>query len=116
VVVQIEHIHALENLDAILKTPGIDAMIIGPYDLSGSINIPGKFEDPEFKKILMKIIDSVRKSPVALGFHIVHPEEKDLKERMRQGFSFIGYGMDTIFLSDGANVAVHSARNAGKND
>ncbi len=40
VVIQIEHIDALKNLDEILQVPGIDAIIIGPYDLSGSLGFP----------------------------------------------------------------------------
>src|SRR5208283_2051036 len=49
VVIQIEHIDALKNLDEILQVPGIDAIIIGPYDLSGSLGVPGKFDHPKFK-------------------------------------------------------------------
>jgi len=110
VVVQIEHKDALENLDAILAVPGIDAIVIGPYDLSGSMGIPGKFDDPTFNSAVTQIVNKVKKSPVALGIHIVHPSEQDLNERIRQGFTFIAYGMDTIFLQNGACNAVHEAR------
>ena len=110
VVIQIEHKDALENLDAILAVPGIDAIIIGPYDLSGSMGIPGKFDDPAFSSAVTQIINKVKRSPVALGIHIVHPSEQDINERIRQGFTFIAYGMDTIFLQNGACNAVHEAR------
>ena len=106
VVVQIEHIDAMKNLEKILKVPGIDAMIIGPYDLSGSLGIPGQFDEPKFKKILEEIISTVKKSHVALGMHVVHPSEKDLNKRIQEGFTFIGYGMDTIFLQEGSQSAV----------
>ena len=43
VIAQIEHIQAIENLEEILNVPGIDASIIGPYDLSGSLGYPGDF-------------------------------------------------------------------------
>lgn len=109
VVIQIEHIDAVANLDEILKVPGIDAIIIGPYDLSGSLGIPGQFDDAKFKKSLDLIINRVKKSPVALGMHIVHPEEEILRERIREGFSFIGFGMDTIFLLNGSRSAVQCA-------
>lgn len=110
VVVQIEHREALDNLDAILKVPGIDAIMIGPYDLSGSMGIPGKFDDPKFSSIINQIINKGKQGPVALGIHVVHPSEEDLKERISQGFSFIAYGMDTIFLQDGSQKAVREAR------
>jgi len=110
VVIQIEHKDAIANLDNILAVPGIDAIIIGPYDLSGSMGIPGKFEDPAFITAVTQIINKVKQSPVALGIHIVHPSEQDLNERIRQGFTFIAYGMDTIFLQNGARNAVLEAR------
>ncbi len=110
IVIQIEHKDALANLDTILTVPGIDAIVIGPYDLSGSMGIPGKFDDPAFSSAVTQIINKVKKSPIALGIHIVHPSEQDLNERIRQGFTFIAYGMDTIFLQNGARNAVHEAR------
>jgi 2-keto-3-deoxy-L-rhamnonate aldolase RhmA len=110
VVVQIEHKDALPNLDEILAVPGIDAIIIGPYDLSGSMGIPGKFNDPLFTGKVEEIIRKVRASPVALGFHIVHPSEQDLAMRLQQGFTFVAYGMDTVFLQNLACAAVAEAR------
>ncbi len=44
VVVQIEHIDAVRNLPEILSVPGVDAYITGPYDLSGSLGMPGRFD------------------------------------------------------------------------
>lgn len=111
VVVQIEHIDALKNLDKILQVPGIDAIIIGPYDLSGSLGIPGQFDHNGFKEALHAIIKRVKKSPVALGMHIVHPTERELQERQSEGFTFIGLGMDTIFLQEGShNVIQYSSK------
>jgi len=110
VVIQIEHKNALANLDKILTIPGIDAIIIGPYDLSGSMGIPGRFDEPSFKSAVIEIINKLKLSPVALGFHIVHPNESDLLDRISQGFTFIAYGMDTIFLQNGAFNAVQEVR------
>lgn len=109
VVIQIEHIDALKNLEQILRVPGIDAIIIGPYDLSGSLGVPGRFDHPGFKEALDKITERVRKSPVALGMHIVHPTEAELRKRQSEGFTFIGLGMDTIFLQEGSRHAVRYA-------
>ncbi len=110
VVVQIEHIVALKNLDKILQVPGIDAIIIGPYDLSGSLGVPGQFDHPLFRDALHTIIERVRKSPVALGMHIVHPTEAELRERQSAGFTFIGLGMDTIFLQEGSRHVMQYAK------
>src|SRR5574340_174113 len=55
IIAQIEHIQAVENLEDIAAVEGIDAFIVGPYDLSGSLGIPGNFEDKKMCKALEKI-------------------------------------------------------------
>jgi len=92
---------------------GIDAIIIGPYDLSGSLGIPGQFDHPKFKEVIQSIINRVKKSSVALGIHIVHPSKDELQERQSAGFTFIGLGMDTIFLMEGSRNVIQYAK--GKN-
>jgi len=112
-VVQLEHISVLDNLESILNLKGIDACIIGPYDLSGSMGIPGRFNDRRFKIVLDKIIKAVKKSDKLLGMHIVSPSETDLKRRIAQGFKFIAYGMDTVFLSEAVS-GVHGLKGLKK--
>ncbi len=104
VIVQIEHIDALDEIEAILEVDRIDGVIIGQYDLSGSMGIPGKFKDKRFNTVINEITNKVRKTDKLLGTHIVHPSEDEFRKRVSQGFKFIGYGMDTIFLSEGANM------------
>ena len=52
VIVQIEHIDAVKNIDEIFSVPGIDAFIIGPYDLSGSLGKPGAFDDKDVENAI----------------------------------------------------------------
>jgi 2-dehydro-3-deoxyglucarate aldolase len=113
IVVQIEHVNALKNLDRIVKVQGIDAIIIGPYDLSGSLGIPGQFDHPDYRETLQSIIRRVQKSPIALGIHIVHPSEKELEEMESAGFTFIGLGMDSIYILEGSHAVIQYAK--GKN-
>ncbi|MBU0753938.1 MAG: 2,4-dihydroxyhept-2-ene-1,7-dioic acid aldolase, partial [Planctomycetes bacterium] len=47
-VAMIEHIRAVDNLEKILKVEGLDAVLIGPYDLSASMGLTAKFDAPEF--------------------------------------------------------------------
>lgn len=100
VVVQIEHIQAVENLSEILKVKGVDAFIVGPYDLSGSMGIPGDFDHPDMKKAMKEIKmvgDCLR---VPLGYHVVHPSVKSLKEKIKEGYTFLAYGTDFLFLGE----------------
>ena len=75
VVVQIEHIDAVENLEKILNVDGVDAFIIGPYDLSCSMGIPGEFNNPKFKEIMNVIIKVGNKLNAISGLHVVEPDK-----------------------------------------
>ena len=55
IIVQIEDIRAVDNLEEIFSVSNIDGYIIGPYDLSASMGIPGEFDNPKFIDVLNKI-------------------------------------------------------------
>ncbi|OGV58384.1 MAG: hypothetical protein A2X49_10480 [Lentisphaerae bacterium GWF2_52_8] len=67
VIVQIEHIDAVRNLDAILKVPGIDSICIGPCDLSGSMGKLNQLDDPELNRVIDEICLKTRKANIILG-------------------------------------------------
>jgi 2-dehydro-3-deoxyglucarate aldolase len=98
VIVQVEHIDAVENLEAILDTPGVDGYIIGPYDLSASMGIPGQFDDPR----LTQAIERVRATGLAKtkpgGLHVVEPAPEQLRAHVARGFRFLAYSLDTRML------------------
>ena len=97
-IAQIEHIDAVKNLDKILQVSGLDSIIVGPYDLSASMGLTGKFGHQDFKDTLNQIINHCKKYKVSLGDHIVQPDPILLQERIKQGFRFIAYGTDGVFL------------------
>src|SRR5262245_61393057 len=72
VVVQIEHVRAIENLEEIFAT-GVDAFMVGPYDLSGSMGIPGQFEHERFREALAQIQKTALKTLKPAGYHFVKP-------------------------------------------
>ena len=98
VIVQIEHIEGVRNLRDILAVDGIDGIIIGPYDLSGSIGIPGKLDDPKVEKLVQESIEIALEMNMTAGYHVVQPDIENVKLRIEQGFNFIGYSLDTIML------------------
>jgi len=98
VVVQIEHIDAVDNLESILTVPGVDAYIVGPYDLSGSIGVPGEFQASQFIEAMAQIRSVSEKLRVPGGVHIVEPDPQALKQCIDEGNRFIAYGVDTRML------------------
>ncbi len=98
VVAQIEHIKAIDNLEEILKTDGIDASIIGPYDLSASLGHPGEFDRTDVKDAIKKYVETCDKLNKPAGFHVVNPDAAEVKKKIDEGFSFIGFSLDILFL------------------
>ena len=110
VVAQVEHIDAINNLDAILSHPELDATIIGPYDLSGSLGVPGRFDDPAVVTALETYERHAPRHQAAMGYHIVKTSEEEFKSRVNRGYRFIAYGVDFIFLRSACADALVRAR------
>ena len=106
VIVQIEHIDAVQKIDEIFSVSGIDAYMIGPYDLSGSLNKPGKFDDPEVKKAIETIIQAGKKYNIPAGFHSVSSNPNEAFDRQEQGFIFLAFSTDAILLADSSILAM----------
>ncbi|MGE5604741.1 MAG: HpcH/HpaI aldolase family protein [Bacteroidota bacterium] len=101
-VVMIEHIDAVKELDSIFSNENIDAVLVGPYDLSGSMGIPGDFTNEDFKKVINEIDFKAKKYQVTMGIHEVHPTGEKIARYVKQGYKFIGCGIDTIFINESA--------------
>jgi 2-dehydro-3-deoxyglucarate aldolase len=106
VIAQIEHRDAIDNLEGILTVPGVDGFIIGPYDLSCSMGIPGQFEHPEFTAALEKIIEVGQLLDVPAGIHIVEPDLQRLSQSIKKGYRFIAYSVDIRLLDNGARQGI----------
>ena len=108
VILQIEHIEAVKNLEGILNTPGIDAIIIGPNDLSGSMGCLGQIRNPEVLKVLDKISEMCIKTKIPFGTAVMSSNKENLLEWLKRGVSFISLDVDYLYL-------VNSGKNAIKN-
>ena len=98
VIVQIEHIEAVENLEHILNVPGVDGFFVGPYDLSASLCVPGQFHDPAMVKAMEKIRKVGMNSGKVPGIHVVEPDRKQLEIKIAEGYRFIAYSLDIRLL------------------
>ena len=96
----IENKEGVENLDEILSVKGLDAILIGPYDLSSSLKVTGKFNHPKFKSIIKHIMIKAKKRKIPIGIHVLENKFKSVKFYLRKGFKFIPYGTDAYFLNN----------------
>lgn len=97
-IVQIEHINAIRELDAILQTDGVDGTFIGPYDLSGSLGKPGQWDESDVKEALIIYEETVKKYDKWIGFHVIQPDYNLVNEKIAKGYNFIAFSLDVLFL------------------
>ena len=97
-VAMIESIRAVNSLPEILKVKGLDAILIGPYDLSASMGATGQFNNREYIAAIKKIRSRCSKTSIAYGVHVIMPETSALKQRIKEGCLFIPYSIDAVML------------------
>jgi 2-dehydro-3-deoxyglucarate aldolase len=110
VIVQIESIQAVKNLEEILQVDGVDAFIVGPYDLSGSIGRPGDFDHPKMITALKRVMQVSKKLDVPAGFHVIPPEVDALLAKVEEGYKFLAFSLDTLFLGQSCKRSLELAR------
>ena len=93
----------IKNLEEILDVKGLDAILIGPYDLSSSLGITGKFNHKKFKDTVLYIKKISRKKNIPVGVHVLENNPKVLKNYMNAGFSFLPYCTDAMLLNKAIN-------------
>jgi len=98
VIVMIEHRDAVENIDEILNVPGVDAFIIGPYDLSASMGMPGELDHPDVRAAVARVCEAGLAHGKTGGIHVVEPDREELYRQIDSGYRFLGYGLDTRIL------------------
>ena len=110
VIVQIEHIDAVKNIDEIFSVPGIDAFIIGPYDLSSSMGKPGAFDDKDVENAIKTALEYGKKHGITAGFHSVSSDPSEALLYKKKRFKLLGFSLDSIFLGDAVISAVQKMK------
>jgi 4-hydroxy-2-oxoheptanedioate aldolase len=106
----IETADALDNLDAILSVEGLDAVYIGPSDLSLALGCKPTFDDVEAKvaQAIDHILERAQANGVVAGIHNGTPEVA--LQRVAKGFRFVTIGSDARFMAAGAQQVVGRMR------
>lgn len=110
IIIGIESQTAIDNLEEILKVDGIDAIFIGPNDLSISLGVPDDYENPIYVAAHQQIIETANTYGLPAGGHMFR---EDLVEFwMKKGSRFILYYSDAAALSEGYRSALNKFRGA----
>ena len=114
-IAMIETKEALDNLDAIMTTPGVDGIYIGPADLSLAINEKPSFDksenDPVYS-VIMKILEHAKKNNIFAGIHNMTPEYA--QKMIEKGFQLVTVGSEQRFMTAGAKDAVEKLKGKAK--
>jgi len=102
VLVQVETQLALDNIEAICATDGVDGVFIGPADLHASLGHPGEIANPKVKPVIDEAVRRIRKAGKAPG--ILTPSEDDARHWLECGALFVAVGADVGILARGAEA------------
>jgi 2-keto-3-deoxy-L-rhamnonate aldolase RhmA len=108
VVVQAEHIRAVENIEEIVQVPGVDAVLLGPYDLSASLGKMGQVDDPSVASAIDRVIAACRAANMPLGYFGVTASA--VQPYIDRGCRLITAGVDTLLLSHAAGQVLKQLR------
>jgi 2-dehydro-3-deoxyglucarate aldolase len=116
VCVQIEHMDGVQQINEILSVSGVDAVFVGPYDLSASMGITGQFDDPRMLNAAQRILSACQEHGVAPGIHVVQPDPEEVVQRIQQGYRLIAYSLDITMLAKTCQEGLANIRrlSAGK--
>jgi len=110
VVIQVEHIDAVNDIENIVRIPGVDGVIVGPYDLSGSMGILGQLDHPRIAEALLHVRQVCAEHDVLAGFHVVPPEQARVQQAVDEGYRFIAISQDTVLLHHAAKDLLEQTR------
>jgi len=108
VIAAIEGNEGIENLPQILQVKGIDAIFVGPYDLSQSLGVVGQVRHPKVIEKIQEIVTLSKKSRVAVGLYTDTPETA--REWVNQGILYCCIGIDAAILYTTANNTIKQVR------
>ena len=97
-IIQIESIEAVNTLDSLLTQEGVDGVMIGPYDISGSLGVPGRLSHPEVRQACGRVLAACQRYQKACGTQIVEPNEESVREAFSAGYQFLVLASDIFLL------------------
>jgi 4-hydroxy-2-oxoheptanedioate aldolase len=110
-VINVESRPAIENLDALLAVDGLDAVLIGPHDLSSSLGAPEQYDSPEFEAAVRTIAHRARARGVGAGMHCWMGVHREIAWA-QAGFNFFIHSADIIAMKEKLSAEVRELRTA----
>jgi 2-dehydro-3-deoxyglucarate aldolase len=97
-IIQIESIQAVEAIETLLASTEVDGVMTGPYDMSGSLGVPGQLNHPKVQAACKRVIEACRKFKVSCGTQLVEPNAQSIRRAYQEGFNFTVLASDVFLL------------------
>ena len=110
VVAMIENAQGVENAEHILAVPGVDAYLLGPYDMSASLGVAGKLSHPKVENAIAAVRAAGKRARKPGGIHVIEPDPAALRRRLKEGFGFIAYSLETRVYDTALRAALKGLR------
>lgn len=108
-VAQAEHIEAARVIEDILAVEGLDAVFIGPFDLSASLGVPGRTGDPRVREAVGRIREACAARGIPAG--LFAPNASAARSAAAEGFALLAVSTETLLLSGAAGALLEEIRN-----
>ena len=108
IIPQIEHLEGVRNIEEIVAVPGISAVYIGPYDLSGSLEKLGEIHDLQVQKNIASVKETCTRAGLPTGIFCMGVEAAS--SYIERGFTLITVGMDIKCIWESAKETLHKLR------
>ena len=97
-VIQIETIFAVEHLEELIGFEEVDGIMVGPYDLSGSLGVPGQINHDLVSNAIGQVIETCKHFGKSCGVHEVEPTAETVQSAFNSGSTFVVLASDVFVL------------------
>ena len=97
-IAQVETITAVDNIHSIVNTPGLDAIMIGPYDIAGSLSVPGETNHPKVREAARHVVEACTNAGISCMTQIADVNKAALEDAFDQGYNRHCHGVRPVYF------------------
>ena len=97
-IIQVESITAVENIEELVNVRGLDAVMVGPYDISGSLGVPGETNHPKVREAAKHVVEVCAKAGISCMTQIADVQRDAVEDAFDQGYTAVILGSDLFIL------------------
>lgn len=97
-VIQVESITAVKNIEELVKVTELDAVMVGPYDISGSLGVPGETNHPKVREAAKRVVEVCAEAGISCMTQIADVQKNAVEDAFDQGYTSVILGSDLFIL------------------